>query len=339
MNKNKKSKGKTKSAPVAKVTKMVNSNPETKESRDGRRIRNREFIGNVTIDTTFAAFKYAINPGILATFPWLSTQATGWEQYHFYKLKFTYVTRSPTSVIGSVIMAMDYDPLDTPPLSEAAVTAYKGAVESSCWTDLELSANQWDMYATGPRKFVRDGSIAGSLKNYDSGNLFVCTTGGAAASTIGKLWVEYDIGLFVPQKDTNIMSAVTTHFTRETSQAIADSTWDVVELYLGEDPLGLGPVTAGEFVPPKGCYVFNIDVTAADSINEAFDVTIDLGKNTVLTGQVAKHNNLSGPCTINLGVNGIIACNGTDTIGVYIYPVGVAGNLSIQKAHMLFRVA
>lgn len=56
------------------------------------------------------------------------------------------------------------------------------------------------MLEPGNRKYVRTTALAANLdvKTYDAGNFFVCTTDGTAVNW-GKLWVEYDVDLYVPQ--------------------------------------------------------------------------------------------------------------------------------------------
>jgi len=52
------------------------------------------------------------------------------------------------------------------------------------------------------RRFTRPGPLAANLdiKTYDVGSLFVCTVDGSGPNIPwGKLWVEYDIDLYIPQ--------------------------------------------------------------------------------------------------------------------------------------------
>ncbi len=175
--------------------------PRVKAGQASTRIQHRELIGNIAGTTTFTVNQnLALNPGIAATFPWLSTQASGWEQYRFHRLDFEYVTRSPTSATGDVFLSPDYDVLDAPPSTEQEVSTYRDTTEDACWKDQCCKLDPSAMFPIGPRKYVRDSSVAtADLKTYDAGRLYVVTNGQANTNSIGKLWVNYDVEFFVPQ--------------------------------------------------------------------------------------------------------------------------------------------
>jgi len=173
-----------------------------KMSRAGVVIRHRELVASITGSATFTvAATLALNPGLAATFPWLSTQAVGWEQYRFKKLKFCYYTRTATSTPGSMLLVPDYDAADAAPASEQIASTYRDVEEEVPWIE-EFSCNldPLAMHPDGNRKFVRTGPLAANLdiKLSDVGNMFACTTDGTITNW-GKLWVEYECEFFVPQ--------------------------------------------------------------------------------------------------------------------------------------------
>jgi hypothetical protein len=141
----------------------------------------------------------ALNPGLAATFPWLSSQAQAWEEYRFNKLKFCYYTRTGSSTPGSVQLVPDYDAADAAPATEQIASSFQDVVEDAPWKNLECQLASQAMFPMGPRKFIRSGALAANLdiKTYDAGQLFICTTDGTAVNW-GKLWVEYDVELSVP---------------------------------------------------------------------------------------------------------------------------------------------
>jgi len=99
------------------------------------------------------------------------------------------------------MMVPDYDAADAAPATEQIASAYRDAEEEVPWTpEFSCELNVAAMHPDGRRKFVRYGALANNLdiKTYDVGNMFICTTDGTATNW-GKLWVEYDISLFVPQ--------------------------------------------------------------------------------------------------------------------------------------------
>jgi len=180
-------------------------NISTARGRTGlqTRIVHRELIFSVVGSTTFTiAATFNLNPGLAATFPWLSTQASNWEQYHFNKLRFCYYTRCATTTPGSIIMAPDYDAADAAPSTEQIASSYRDTVEEVPWVEqfcCELDPLAMCDGVNTNRKFTRSGTVLSTdIKTYDVGNLFLCTTDGTGANW-GKLWVEYDVDLFVPQ--------------------------------------------------------------------------------------------------------------------------------------------
>jgi hypothetical protein len=188
-------------AASAYATGQVGEAPTVVATRETCRVTHREFIANVTGTVAFTiAQTLAINPGIAATFPWLSVIAQNWETYRFRKLRLCYYTRTGTNVPGSVIMAHDPDASDPAPASEQIMTTYEMCVEDAPWKDIMMVFSLLGMNDIGPRKFVRTAALAANqdIKLYDSGNAFVATVDGTAVSW-GKLWLEYDIDFFTPQ--------------------------------------------------------------------------------------------------------------------------------------------
>jgi len=173
---------KTTSAVVAKGQKQ--SFP-AKFANRSRRIVNSELVSSVLGSVSFDATSYPINPGLSSTFPWLSTQATSWQQYRFRRLRFRYVTRTATSEKGSVILSPEYNPNDPPPTTEAQASNTQDACEDVCWNNIECELSPQAMYPSGPRKLVRSTNIVGDKNLYDSGTLYFCTVEEDSADAIG----------------------------------------------------------------------------------------------------------------------------------------------------------
>lgn len=168
---------------------------------DSVRIRHKELVASVNGTVSFdVPVSLSLNPGLATTFPWLSTQAQGWERYRFHRLVFRYLTRTATSSAGSVMLVPDYDPADSEPTSEQIASAYEDAVEDAPWKDMSCDLRASAMHPLGPSKFVRTGPLSPNqdIKTYDVGNMFVCTVDGTA-SPWGKLWAEYEVEFFTPQ--------------------------------------------------------------------------------------------------------------------------------------------
>jgi len=167
---------------------------------DSCRIIHRELVASITGSSAFTvAQALALNPGIAASFPWLSNEAAGWEKYKFNNLKFCYYTRTGSNVPGSMMLAPDYDAADAAPVSEVAASAYEDTEEDAPWKDICCELRGSELMGDMKERYVRNGTLAANqdIKMYDCGNLFACTVDGTAVNW-GKLWVEYDVTLITP---------------------------------------------------------------------------------------------------------------------------------------------
>lgn len=231
------------SAPVAVTKSFANPGPRFVRS-DARSvvISHRELCYNVTGTASPLIALRPINPGIISMFPWLSTQALGFEKYRFRKLKFSYHTRCSTSAAGSVALAIDYDASDQIPTSESQMLTYSRAVEYAPWTNFD--------YVCDPKSldrvlFTRGGTANGDIRLYDIGNLLLLTTDGSTTPW-GKLFVEYEIELSIPQSNplvtTNATFTANNTGTQTSSLLFGNVQFDQTSLPT-DLPAGVGMVT------------------------------------------------------------------------------------------------
>ena len=88
---------------------------------DGIRIRHREYLGELVASSNAGQFQnqsYAFNPGLSESFPWLSAFANQFDEWEpmgavvcFKSMSSTF---SGSAQLGSVIIASDYDVIDSP---------------------------------------------------------------------------------------------------------------------------------------------------------------------------------------------------------------------------------
>lgn len=202
-----KSRPKQSNASVAYATSQVGRAPVVKQGKDSIRIKHREFITVMDSTELFTVQRsIALNPGLNASFPWLSQVAQAWEEYSFNSLSFEFITRSSTATRGSVIMTPDYDASDAPPASEAVACSYEGVQEDACWKDIFCDLPSGRLNAADKFRFVRSGPLSANqdIKLYDAGTMFACTSGfSSTVVPIGKLWVDYDVTLKIPSLSPN----------------------------------------------------------------------------------------------------------------------------------------
>lgn len=329
-------KGPRKSAAVATSNTMSTNRPRMRESAPGsRRVKHAEFISNVAGSVAFTANKVTLNPGIAATFPWLSTQAQGYEQYRFHSLRFEYVTRTSTSTVGSICLAPDYDADDLPPTTEVAVSSYMGAKESSAWTNSSIDLDATSMFPMGPRKYVRSYAVSGDLKVYDAGNLFYCTTGFVGTDDVGKLWVYYDCELFIPQ--TMGYYTMKTHsslYARTGNQTVVTATPEQVDFNSTIlDGLGVGDFATFELNLPRGKYFGICRVCVSNTAAESTAATLRalLNGGPIAHAEAKSYADIPANGTVEVVSVFIAESTGGDLLSIEITAQGASGTLTISS--------
>lgn len=161
-------------------------------------VRHREYIGDVMGSFNYSVKKYEINAGLDTTFRWLSALANNYEFYRFRKLSFEFETSVGTNTIGSVMLAVDYDPSDVTPGTKADLLATHDAVRSAIW---DRSCFICDNPNLGRKLLTRNGSIPANTdkKLYDIGSLYVAISGNVDETQLGELYVSYEVELHTPQ--------------------------------------------------------------------------------------------------------------------------------------------
>lgn len=205
--------GPVRSVPAAMGSMKVTGRPKTENARNGDcRIVHREYLGEVSLESTFKSTRYAINPGLPQSFPWLSSIAQRYESYRFEALRFCYETSSPSSQKGTVLLVPDYDSLDAAPVSKVQALAYRNSARAQPWLSFCQTSSREDLSKRNTYYVRRGTPPSGSdLRLYDTGNLFLCVQGDADVASVGELWVEYDVKLMTPQLEDSAVSATITN--------------------------------------------------------------------------------------------------------------------------------
>lgn len=165
------------------------------------KVKHREYIGDLQGSATSRTTAFNINPGLYATFPWLSQLALLYESYLFLSLKFEFETTASTSQIGFVAIAVDFDASDEAPVSKTQLLQYQGAVRTAPWESVEYLCTRENLRKFGTQRFIRSGNLRPNqdIKTYDIGNLFIITGGNTGNVPLGELYVTYEVELFTPQ--------------------------------------------------------------------------------------------------------------------------------------------
>jgi len=216
--------GEMRSAPVSMSKNIKTGVPKMDTLRNGDcLITHREYIQDIVAPSTGASFnatQLAINPGQSTTFQWLSKIAANFESYKFKRLVFDYETEAPSSLGGTLVMAVDYDASDPVPTTKQVALATRGAVRSAPWSPCCHRSIKEDLEKQ-KSYFVRPGLQPANtdIRLWDVGNLNVITQGiSSNSATCGELYVEYTVLLMtpiyeipnVPTSSTVTMAAATT---------------------------------------------------------------------------------------------------------------------------------
>jgi len=222
-------------APVATTRIVKTGNPNVSSSGRSVRIRHREFVQDLTAaNSAFTATMLAINPGVSSAFPWLSSQAVRYESYLFHKLHYIYEPMVSTSTNGSLMLAVDFDAADTVPANKTALMANQSAVRTSVWNSVTYKAKEANLAKFGVQRYTRGNNRpAGTdVKTYDVGNLIFAWVGTPTSqTTLGELYVEYDVELFTPQIDST--TAVANQPSQTTVLSFSNGVAQLVALVTG----------------------------------------------------------------------------------------------------------
>lgn len=149
---------------------------------------------------------YGINPGSDYLFSWLSKIAVNYETYRFRKLRFTYATCSPTSNLGSIALAVDYDSKDGLPATRPEFMDNFKAKSCDIWQNLDFDC---DVSEQGLSKFIPFKAVRTAhtavedIRLSDSGKLLVQTVDPPNANRMGELYVDYLVELHTPAASGN----------------------------------------------------------------------------------------------------------------------------------------
>lgn len=256
-------------------TQVSSSQPKFYPTRDGMRVVHREYVGDVGVNTVgFGIVNILqLNPGLLSCGQWLSQIAGNFECYEFHKLRYVYQAAVPTSTAGTLFMAIDYDAADPAPATKNELMSNPSAISCSIWASTQLD---YDCSKTKymSNRFTRISSVSGDIKTYDAGNLYFAIEG-AATSSPGNIYVEYDISLRLPQIPSNLEFAQSLKITNAGTVALSN----LNDGYNGNTLILnslVGTATSGEWVcPTPGEYLlsFAIGGTAAGAVTPLWTVS------------------------------------------------------------------
>jgi len=256
---------------------------------NGTRIRHREYLQDITTPgATFTNLSFSLNPGLPGSFPWLAQIAPNYEEYKFHGLIFEFKStsadalNSTNTALGTVVLATEYDVLDSKFANKQQMEAYEFSVSTrpSCSTihPVECDPRQNVMNEL----FVRQGSppSGSDLRLYDVGLFQLATVGMQASANIGELWVSYDIEFFKPKLPVPLgAQIISAHYTGVPTSSDPFGT----SLQKSGSSMTLTISTGSFTIPFLGRYIIEYYASVATSYTSAGNLTAGTGTTGVAT--------------------------------------------------------
>lgn len=289
--------------------------------------------------------QYTCNPGIAASFPWLSRNAAQYEKYIFTELVYYYKHKvsefNTAGSQGEVYLAFDYDASDPPFTSTAQIADVDPHNNGMPSNDFAVAVDCREAFDDGP-KYVRTGNLPGgaSIHDYDCGIINVAVDGAANDTTkLGELHVHYKGFWIKPTLDSTASAAINyraSWFQSTAGEASTTATERTIAVATASTN-GLNIVnTSGSMVPPAGNYIVKWSAGGNDTSNEAFSVSAYLAKGGTNVNTAAlnigniSNNSISTASTLDVTCSSeaYVTANGTDAFTLRCTLVGAAGTLT-----------
>ena len=176
-------------------------------------IRHKEFVGEIKGASSFTIRNsFYLNPGLSATFPWLSAVANSFQEYRIRGMVYHYIPSSgmvsgSNPALGTVMIQTSYRATDTVPGQKLEMLNEYNASEcvpseSFCHPiECDPKENPFNV------QYVRSRDVpAGDNRMlYDLGVTHVAVSGQQTnGQTLGDLWVTYEVELKKPIVTSNV---------------------------------------------------------------------------------------------------------------------------------------
>lgn len=218
-------------------TKQINKTvPKINTVKDTLHITHREYVNpvdlyNSSIGYSIAdagsptnsgysstrPYKYSINPGDGAVFPWLSGIAARFEKYQFKNITIHYKPSCPTTTPGGLALVANYDPSDSVPVSRSELFNLESVARAAVYDEMQLKIKN---SALSSWRYVRTTNSAGvdpfELRTMDAGYWCSCLTNTTADIQFGDLYVSYSIELKGPKLSGSTAKCSHHHFIVDT---------------------------------------------------------------------------------------------------------------------------
>jgi hypothetical protein len=189
---------------------MQDSLPQFTKSGRGTRLVHREYLTDVVTSAVAGAYsltKYSIQPGLYASFPWLSSVGEQFEEYEINGMIYEFKSNSydalasTNTASGTVVMTTQYNVLRPDFPNKQTMEQYEftcsGKPSINIMHPIECSRSESPTSVLSTRAAP---ITTGDLRLYDFANFYLATVGMQGTSVnVGELWVSYDITFYKPR--------------------------------------------------------------------------------------------------------------------------------------------
>jgi len=249
-------------------------------------IEKDELISAVNGSVALAATKYAINPGLAATFPVGAPEAKRWTEwkadyceFYFQRTVSEFATQGQ---VGRVVLAIDYSALNDAPATLQAAELLHSAKGMPCTPRIALRADCAILNKADP-KYIRTMGVPADadIRLFDGGNLWFVTSGCTNGTEIGELRVMYKFLVRLPNlDDTYVKASGSVSIFQGTGEAGGATTVAAQLLFATATYNGAEVVnTAGSFVPSAGSWRVSVAVDFIFTSSSNTDVRLGMFKN------------------------------------------------------------
>lgn len=322
--------------------------PKFQTGRYNNIVCHREFIGNITGTTAFTNNGYPIQPGVPATFPWLSTIASGYQEYRVHGMMFQFnslITDFVTSgAPGVVVMATSYN-------ADAPLFTSKVDMENSEYAvAVKPTSNLAHFVECDPEQtvlsklYVRTAAPpeGQDLRIYDLGN-FQLATQGNPNQLIGELWVTYCVEFMKPVLPVSNPTGDYVHILRANTSGT--SIFGTIQVQIYSNPLNI-VLTGNTLTIPAGwpsdAYKLEIFHNGTAAViggvytptvangnlvpgwsGNSFPVALSPGSGSTAQLSVAMQftiTDTTSPCVLTFPGTGVVPTS--SQIDIYLVPIG-----------------
>jgi len=191
--------------PVSYGSVSQRSTPKIQQKGTEVIIHHREFLTTINRSTSAFAVQntFVLNPSNSTTFPWASPIASRYESYVFEKIELEFLTESPTSQGGFLLMAVDYNNDDPAPTTKQQALQYESVKSGPVWQNMKVNLMKKDLQKR--KSYLCNngiGVVPTEIGLYNTGNLFICAGGNSDANVAGDLFIDYTIRFMTPEFNT-----------------------------------------------------------------------------------------------------------------------------------------